>query len=53
MNDGETEGMQSFDRVLERLAREGAITVSTALAYSTNRGNLRLSLDDLAGAEDD
>jgi twitching motility protein PilT len=53
MKDGETDGMQSFDRVLERLAREGTITVSTALSYSTNRGNLRLSLDDLAGAEDD
>jgi twitching motility protein PilT len=53
MNDGETEGMQSFDRVLERMAREGQITVSTALLYSTNRGNLRLSLEDIAGPEDD
>ncbi len=54
MNDGETEGMQSFDRVLERLAREGAISVSTALAYSTNRTNLQLSLHDMgADAESD
>ena len=53
MNDGEVDGMQGFDRVLERMARAGDITVATALAYSTNRGNLRLSLDDIAGPEDD
>jgi len=50
INDGETEGMQSFDRVLERMAREGAITPQTALAYSTNRTNLQLAIHDL-GAE--
>ncbi|HEX6740020.1 MAG TPA: PilT/PilU family type 4a pilus ATPase [Vicinamibacteria bacterium] len=53
MNDGEVDGMQSFDRVLERMARNGEITVATALGYSTNRGNLRLNLHDIAGAEDD
>jgi twitching motility protein PilT len=47
MNDGEIDGMQSFDRVLERMAREGSVTVPTALAYSTNRNNLMLSLHDL------
>jgi twitching motility protein PilT len=47
MNDGETEGMQSFDRVLERMAREGTISVSTALAYATNRTNLQLTMHDL------
>jgi twitching motility protein PilT len=51
MNDGEVEGMQSFDRVLERMAREGLIAVQTALAYSTNRTNLQLALHDL-GAEE-
>jgi twitching motility protein PilT len=50
INDGETEGMQSFDRVLERMAREGTITPETALAYSTNRTNLQLAIHDL-GAE--
>jgi len=44
--------MQSFDRVLERMARDGQITVPTALAYSTNRTNLQLALHDMAGAED-
>jgi twitching motility protein PilT len=52
MNDGEVDGMQSFDRVLERMARDGQITVPTALAYSTNRTNLQLALHDMAGAED-
>jgi twitching motility protein PilT len=50
INDGETEGMQSFDHVLERMAREGTITPQTALAYSTNRTNLQLAIHDL-GAE--
>jgi twitching motility protein PilT len=53
MNDGEVEGMQSFDKVLERMARAGDISLATALAYSTNRGNLRLALDDLAAPEDE
>ncbi len=48
MDDAEIDGMQSFDRVLERMAREGVISVETALAYSTNRTNLQLSLHDLA-----
>lgn len=52
MNDGEVDGMQSFDRVLERMALEGSITMSTALAYSTNRTNLQLALHDLAGPEE-
>ena len=47
INDGETEGMQSFDRVLERMAREGVITPATALAYATNRTNLQLAIHDL------
>ena len=52
MNDGETEGMQSFDHVLEQLARGGAITPSTALAYATNRTNLQLAIHDILGPED-
>jgi twitching motility protein PilT len=52
MNDGETEGMQTFDHVLEQLTREGAITAQTALTYSTNRTNLQLAIHDLLGPED-
>ncbi len=47
MNDGELDGMQSFDKVLEGLARDKAVTVATALAYATNRTNLALSIHDL------
>jgi len=47
INDGETEGMQSFDRVFERMARDGTITPETALAYATNRTNLQLAIHDL------
>ena len=44
MNDGELEGMQTFDRVLERLVRDGSVAIGTALAYATNRNNLLLNL---------
>jgi twitching motility protein PilT len=48
MKDGELEGMQTFDRVLENLVRDGSIAIGTALSYSTNRNNLLLNLADLA-----
>jgi Tfp pilus assembly ATPase PilU len=44
--------MQSFDAELERMAREGVITIETALAYASNQGNLRLALSDLIEAAD-
>ena len=47
IRDGGNDGMQHFDGELERLAREGVISPDTALAYSTNSGNLRLSMTDL------
>jgi len=40
--------MQYFDGELERLVREGVVDMDVALSYSTNAGNLRLSLADLA-----
>ena len=48
MRDGGDEGMQHFDGELERLVREGVIDMRVALAYSTNEGNLRLQLADVA-----
>jgi len=48
MQDGAMDGMQHFDAELERLVRQGVITLDTALSYSTNAGNLRLSLADFA-----
>jgi twitching motility protein PilT len=47
IRDGSLDGMQSFDAELERMAREGVITIETALAYASNQGNLRLALSDL------
>ncbi len=46
INDGVLDGMQSFDTELERFAREGLISIETALAYSSNQNNLRLALSD-------
>jgi twitching motility protein PilT len=46
MRDGSTEGMQEFDGELERMVREGMITLETAYAYASNAGNLRLQLAD-------
>src|SRR3984893_110510 len=47
MRDGDTDGMQHFDGELEKLLRAGTIDFDTAMAYSTNPGNLRLELADL------
>jgi twitching motility protein PilT len=47
MRDGDTEGMQHFDGEIEKLIRAGMIDYDTAMAYSTNPGNLRLILADL------
>jgi twitching motility protein PilT len=50
MRDGDTEGMQHFDGEIEKLIRSGTISIETGLAYSTNPGNLKLQLTDLAEA---
>jgi len=46
MNDGSQEGMQSFDGELEKLIRAGTVDLEVGLSYSSNAGNLRLSLSD-------
>ncbi|MDA8020804.1 MAG: PilT/PilU family type 4a pilus ATPase [Thermoanaerobaculia bacterium] len=51
INDGDQEGMQGFDNVLQQMVRDGVISIETALAYATNRGNLQLEMADLI--EDD
>jgi twitching motility protein PilT len=51
MDQGELEGMQTFDSVLERLIREGTVDKDEALAYASNPGNLQLRLVDLNGAQ--
>jgi len=49
MEQGDLDGMQTFDGVIERLIRSGAVTVEAALPYATNQNNLMLRLTDLGG----
>src|SRR2546421_296238 len=44
MEQGETEGMQTFDSQIEKMIRGGVVTKEDGLAYSSNYGNLLLSL---------
>ena len=44
MEQGELDGMQTFDGVLEKLIREGVVKKEDGLAYSTNPGNLQLPI---------
>lgn len=54
MRDGNLDGMQVFDGELEKMIRNGVITVTDGLAYATNRQNLMLSLSDFGtGSIDD
>jgi twitching motility protein PilT len=46
MRDGDNDGMQHFDAEIEKLIREGIVSIDTGLMYSTNAGNLRLELTD-------
>jgi twitching motility protein PilT len=46
MRDGDTEGMQHFDGVIEKLIRSGVVDFETGLQFSTNAGNMRLELSD-------
>ncbi|HEY0323526.1 MAG TPA: PilT/PilU family type 4a pilus ATPase [Pyrinomonadaceae bacterium] len=48
MDQGDQEGMQTFDGVLERLIREGVVKRDEAMPYATNANNLTLRLADLA-----
>lgn len=50
MRDGDTEGMQHFDGVIEKFVREGIIDYETGLGFATNSGNLRLELADFLEA---
>jgi twitching motility protein PilT len=47
MEQGNLEGMQTFDGVLDSYAREGLVKKEDALAYATNPGNLLLRLSDM------
>lgn len=45
MEDGQLEGMQTFDGELLRLIGDGIVDRELALSYATNRTNLQLKLD--------
>jgi twitching motility protein PilT len=46
MRDGDTEGKQHFDGVIEKLIRTGIVDFETGLQFSTNAGNMRLEMSD-------
>jgi twitching motility protein PilT len=50
MDQGELEGMQTFDGEIERMIRSGVVTKDDGLAYASNYGNLLLRLGDLGGS---
>ncbi|HEY3927581.1 MAG TPA: PilT/PilU family type 4a pilus ATPase [Candidatus Koribacter sp.] len=50
MRDGDLEGMQCFDDVIEKLIRTDVIDIETGLGYATNPGNLQLQITDLTEA---
>ena len=47
MEQGDQDGMQTFDGVIEQMVRSGALTKEGALPYATNANNLLLRLTDL------
>ena len=47
MEQGDQEGMQTFDTVIEHLIREGVVTREMAMPYATNANNLALRLADM------
>jgi len=51
MEQGEVEGMQTFDGVLEKMIRAGSVNKEDALAYASNAGNLLLRLGEFGGGE--
>lgn len=51
MRVGDNEGMQYFDKEIEKLIRCEIVALDIGLAYATNSGNLRLELADFAPME--
>jgi twitching motility protein PilT len=50
MEQGDQDGMQTFDMVIEKFIREGVVNIEAALPYATNQNNLLLRISDLKGA---
>lgn len=47
MDQGEQEGMQTFDGVIEELIRKAVVSKDVAMSYATNANNLLLRLGDM------
>ena len=47
MEQGDQDGMQSFDKVIESYIRDGLVDKEVAIPYATNAGNLLLRLADM------
>ncbi len=50
MEQGDQDGMQTFDTVIESFIRDGMVSIEAALPYATNQNNLLLKISDLTGA---
>ena len=49
MEQGDQDGMQTFDAVIEKMVRQGVLTQEGAMPYATNANNLLLRLGDMGG----
>jgi twitching motility protein PilT len=49
MQQGDQEGMQTFDSVIEQLIRNRVVSMEAAMPYATNANNLLLQLGDMGG----
>ena len=52
MEQGDQEGMQTFDGVLEKLIRKGSVSQEVAMPYATNANNLLLRLGDMGSGSE-
>jgi twitching motility protein PilT len=52
MEDGELDGMQHFDKIIERMIRTEVITQEDGLSFATNPSNLHLRLSGLGSSDD-
>jgi len=50
MEQGDQEGMQTFDGVIEQLIRSGVVSMEGALPYASNANNMLLRIADMRGA---
>ncbi len=50
MDQGDQDGMQTFDGVIENMVRTGVLTQEAAMPYATNANNLALRLGDMGTA---